>query len=104
MQMRNAKIKRNDPCPCGSGKKYKKCCLGKPEVVRRENDLAYARRHRIRLKSRAEVDSIRRSGQLVLELLDLAEALIRPGISTAEPERRHVPGYGRAGAHPARRC
>ncbi len=21
---------RNDPCPCGSGKKYKKCCLGKP--------------------------------------------------------------------------
>jgi len=23
------KIKRNDPCPCGSGKKYKKCCLNK---------------------------------------------------------------------------
>lgn len=22
------KIGRNDPCPCGSGKKYKKCCLG----------------------------------------------------------------------------
>ncbi|WP_163969599.1 YecA family protein [Oceanobacillus halotolerans] len=21
-----SKIKRNDPCPCGSGKKYKKCC------------------------------------------------------------------------------
>ena len=21
------RIKRNDPCPCGSGKKYKKCCL-----------------------------------------------------------------------------
>ena len=20
---------RNDPCPCGSGKKYKHCCLGK---------------------------------------------------------------------------
>lgn len=26
-------IGRNDPCPCGSGKKYKKCCLGKDEVV-----------------------------------------------------------------------
>jgi uncharacterized protein len=25
----SAKIGRNDPCPCGSGKKYKKCCLGK---------------------------------------------------------------------------
>jgi tetratricopeptide (TPR) repeat protein len=23
------KIGRNDPCPCGSAKKYKKCCLGK---------------------------------------------------------------------------
>ena len=22
-----AKIGRNDPCPCGSGRKYKKCCL-----------------------------------------------------------------------------
>jgi protein O-GlcNAc transferase len=22
-----AKLGRNDPCPCGSGKKYKKCCL-----------------------------------------------------------------------------
>ena len=22
---------RNDPCPCGSGKKFKKCCLGKEE-------------------------------------------------------------------------
>jgi uncharacterized protein YecA (UPF0149 family) len=21
--------KRNDPCPCGSGKKYKQCCLKK---------------------------------------------------------------------------
>ena len=23
------KIGRNDPCPCGSGKKYKNCCLRK---------------------------------------------------------------------------
>jgi hypothetical protein len=24
----NGKIGKNDPCPCGTGKKYKKCCLG----------------------------------------------------------------------------
>ena len=24
------KVGRNDPCPCGSKKKYKKCCLLKP--------------------------------------------------------------------------
>lgn len=26
-----AKTGRNDPCLCGSGKKYKKCCFGKPQ-------------------------------------------------------------------------
>ena len=25
-QVKRAKIGRNDPCPCGSGKKYKNCC------------------------------------------------------------------------------
>lgn len=25
------KIGRNDPCPCGSGKKYKSCCINKPQ-------------------------------------------------------------------------
>jgi hypothetical protein len=25
------KISRNAPCPCGSGKKYKKCCLSKED-------------------------------------------------------------------------
>ena len=24
-----AKVGRNEPCPCGSGQKYKKCCMGK---------------------------------------------------------------------------
>jgi hypothetical protein len=28
-QMKGRKVGRNQPCPCGSGKKYKKCCHGK---------------------------------------------------------------------------
>jgi len=24
--VKNKKVGRNDPCPCGSGKKYKYCC------------------------------------------------------------------------------
>jgi uncharacterized protein YecA (UPF0149 family) len=24
--VKEVKVGRNDPCPCGSGKKYKKCC------------------------------------------------------------------------------
>lgn len=31
------KIGRNDPCPCGSGKKYKQCCLKR--LNRSEYDL-----------------------------------------------------------------
>lgn len=27
VQVKSPKIGRNDPCPCGSGKKYKKCCM-----------------------------------------------------------------------------
>ena len=26
----SGQARRNDPCPCGSGRKYKKCCFGKP--------------------------------------------------------------------------
>ena len=28
-----AKIGRNDPCACGSGKKYKKCCMARDEAA-----------------------------------------------------------------------
>lgn len=28
-----AKIGRNDPCPCGSGQKYKRCCLPRDEAA-----------------------------------------------------------------------
>ena len=28
----NAKLGRNDPCHCGSGKKYKKCCINAAAV------------------------------------------------------------------------
>jgi tetratricopeptide (TPR) repeat protein len=31
-----AKIGRNEPCPCGSGKKYKYCCLQQQEAAARE--------------------------------------------------------------------
>jgi hypothetical protein len=30
------KVRRNDPCPCGSGKKYKQCCLPKDRAAQAE--------------------------------------------------------------------
>jgi tetratricopeptide (TPR) repeat protein len=35
-----AKIGRNDLCPCGSGKKYKRCCLANEEAAAREKRAA----------------------------------------------------------------
>ncbi len=35
MQM-TTKTGRNEPCPCGSGKKFKQCCLRKEEEAERE--------------------------------------------------------------------
>ena len=41
-----AKPGRNDLCPCGSGAKYKKCCLAKEEAAEREQ-LANAEARRV---------------------------------------------------------
>ena len=45
------KLGRNDPCHCGSGKKYKKCCYGKDQKVLRDAS-QYAGTTRSELKSR----------------------------------------------------
>ena len=38
------KVSRNDPCPCGSGRKYKRCCYAKaaPLVQGPDGELAHA--------------------------------------------------------------
>jgi len=78
------KTGRNDPCPCGSGIKYKKCCLGKDLQVNREPGAQYAQRYKIRLKEEADIEGIRKAGQLVLDTFEQIEDKIRPGIKTDE--------------------
>ncbi len=82
MKMKTGKVGRNDPCPCGSGLKHKKCCLGKsaPGIVDIEE--TYARKYNIRLKKSADIEGIRKAGRLVLDTLDLLASEIKPGITT----------------------
>jgi methionyl aminopeptidase len=82
MKYKSEKIGRNDPCPCGSGKKYKRCCINKElsQPVNLEKD--YAEKYRIRLKKESDINGIREAGRLVLETLDLVESVIRPGLMT----------------------
>lgn len=75
---------RNDPCPCGSGLKYKKCCLGKSKIQHQSVKKMYAQKYNIRLKEKGEINSIKRAGRLVLKTLDLVETQIKPGITTDE--------------------
>lgn len=57
------KIGRNAPCPCGSGKKYKKCCLPLDEKSRSQQnaDIVY---------SRGNPDDLDRLSNSVLDLID----------------------------------
>jgi methionyl aminopeptidase len=78
------RLGRNDPCPCGSGLKYKKCCLGKDFSDKDNVRERYSRDYRIRLKGRADVEAIKKAGRLALNLLDLVEGNIRVGMETDE--------------------
>jgi methionyl aminopeptidase len=83
MKKNKSKSGRNAPCPCGSGLKYKKCCLNIKSVKQPENikDM-YMRKYKIHLKSNSEIEGIRKAGQLVVDTLNLVETIIKPGITT----------------------
>jgi methionyl aminopeptidase len=74
---------RNDPCWCGSGKKYKKCHLGRDRVAKGPVPAA-APRAGIALKTAEEIEGIRRAGQLTKSLLDGLDEIVRPGVTTEE--------------------
>lgn len=78
------KIGRNDPCWCGSGKKYKSCHAAFDEKLE-----AYkAKRipvpsHKL-IKTPAQLEGIRKAGKLNTAVLDMIAEKIKVGMSTAE--------------------
>ncbi len=76
----NRRIGRNTPCPCGSGKKYKNCCMNKEQVLTLKE--AYKRKYGIILKEPNQIEGIRKSGILLLSIMDKVAAMIAPGITT----------------------
>ena len=59
--VKRTKIGRNDPCPCGSGKKYKKCCLNHPDGQLRSEFLAMFSLKKITIREKQK--------ELLIELL-----------------------------------
>ena len=82
LKTKTVKVGRNDPCPCGSGLKYKKCCMGKNGSNHQDLEALYVAKYGIRLKKEKDIEGIRRAGRLVLDTLELVESRIKPGITT----------------------
>jgi tetratricopeptide (TPR) repeat protein len=68
------KIGRNDPCPCGSGKKYKHCCQDKDEAAERAAAsaarAAAAAEHKERQVRFEHEDELASASNAVIDLLD----------------------------------
>ena len=86
MMLKNDKIKigRNDPCPCGSGKKYKRCCLNakNPKPVNIEK--LYRQKYDIRLKHPKDIDGMAKAIWSVLTDSALREGMTRRGYRQAQ--------------------
>ena len=81
---RNVKIKRNEPCFCGSGKKYKKCWMGREASPVIDIHEVYRKQHQIKLKNDQDIEGIRKCGVLVVKSLEMAENNLRAGMTTME--------------------
>ncbi len=80
-------VGRNDLCPCGSGRKYKKCCLKRQTPAAMDYKRYYKQKYDIRLKEPEEVEKIRSAGRLVVSALEDVESMIAPGITTNDINR-----------------
>ncbi|MGX9366159.1 type I methionyl aminopeptidase [Desulfoplanes sp. PS50] len=84
MARNSKKIGRNDPCPCGSGLKYKQCCMNKKNDSAESLAELYLRKHKIRLKSPKDIDGIRTCGELVMATFEEVRKILVPGTTTEE--------------------
>lgn len=77
-------LQRNDPCWCGSGKKYKKCHYAFDEKLKfYESQGVLIPSHEI-LKTPAQIEKIKESAKINVEILDYVAEHIREGVTTQE--------------------
>ena len=93
---------RNDPCWCGSGKKYKKCHIDFDEKIE-EFEVAghIVPSHEI-LKNAEQIEKIKESAKINIAVLDYVAEHIKAGISTAEIDKWVYDITTKMGGVPAR--
>lgn len=86
--MKQMMISRNDPCWCGSGKKWKQCHYpqkGNQQPTKSEDLHAlYLRKHHILIKNDKQIEGIRSACRLAAKILDKTCELAQAGITTQE--------------------
>lgn len=83
----SVKIGRNDPCWCGSGKKYKKCHEAFDDRLEKYRREGYAVIDHDLIKTPDQIAKIKESCAINIAVLDYVEANIKEGVSTAEINR-----------------
>lgn len=78
------KISRNDPCWCGSGKKYKTCHMALDEKIHHYELQGHIVPRREILKTKEQIEGIKESSVLNMAVLDAVDQMIGPGISTQQ--------------------
>ncbi len=78
------KIGRNDPCWCGSGKKYKTCHMAIDDKIRHYELQGHIVPGRDILKTREQIEGIKESSVINIAVLDAVGKMIGPGVSTQE--------------------
>ncbi|MDD6057230.1 MAG: methionyl aminopeptidase [Clostridiales bacterium] len=78
------KINRNDPCWCGSGRKYKACHQMFDEKIARAKEQGHIVPPRSIIKNEEQIAAIRKSCKINIAVLDYIEEQIHEGMNTAE--------------------
>ena len=81
------KLDRNDLCWCGSGKKYKTCHSNLDEKIDRYRKSGFIVPGRKLIKTPAQIEGIRESGKVNINILDHVAAFIQAGMSTEDIDK-----------------
>ncbi len=84
MQFMNHKIGRNDPCWCGSGRKYKSCHMNFDDKIHKFALQGHEVPSRSIIKTKEQVEGIKESAKINIACLDEVEKRIHVGMSTQE--------------------
>lgn len=77
-------IGRNDPCWCGSGKKYKKCHSHFDEKLQEMKQKGYLVPSHKLIKNQEQIEGIRESAKINIAVLDYVAEHIKAGVTTQQ--------------------